>query len=94
MSKQATTHTTDTDPQPILDPSALYLGDKGRCHCGKPRCAGFVAAYMGKGLVDGKPVVRVTARMLLGHPDWTFQDVERLTCEGCDQGLEMDVVSS
>ncbi len=81
------------NPKPILDPSALYFGDNGRCHCGDPRCAGMTAAYTGKGL-DGGPVVKLTASALLADPDWEYQDVERLRCEGCDRGIEMESAAS
>lgn len=80
---------TATNPKPILDPSSLYFGDNGRCHCGDPRCAGMTAAYTGRGL-DGEPVILLSASLLLAEADWDYQDVARLRCEGCDKGIEME----
>ncbi len=32
-----------SDPKPALAPYSLYLGDNGRCFCGKLECAGMTA---------------------------------------------------
>jgi hypothetical protein len=49
-----------------LSPSALYLGDNGRCFCGSPRCAGATATYTGRDL-SGQRVKRVNAATIKRH---------------------------
>ena len=44
------------DPEPVLAPDTLYLGDNGRCFCG--RHAGTSAIYSGRD-ISGQPVERV-----------------------------------
>ena len=67
-----------TDLEPALREDTLYLGDNGRCFCGRLHCAGMTAHFTGRDL-SGHPVHRVTeddqreARRL---------GVE-LACEGC-----------
>jgi len=55
--KPTATGYTPTDPKPVLSPEAIYLGDNGRCFCG--RHAGMTAQYTGRDL-SGQPVHRVT----------------------------------
>jgi hypothetical protein len=43
-------------PEPVLDPDALYLGDNGRCFCGKH--AGASAKFSGRD-ISGQRVERV-----------------------------------
>ena len=47
------------DFAPVLCEDALYLGDNGRCFCGRLHCAGMTAHFTGHGL-SGHPVHRVT----------------------------------
>ena len=44
---------------PVLRDDALYLGDNGRCFCGRLHHAGMTAHFTGRDL-SGQPVHRVT----------------------------------
>lgn len=68
------------DPQPVLKPDALYLGDNGRCFCGKLHCAGMTAYFTGRDL-SGQRVERITPAIL------RVEGLARIRCETC--GLEM-----
>lgn len=46
-----------TPPRPVLNDNHLYLGDNGRCLCG--RHSGMIARYTGRD-TSGQPVTRVT----------------------------------
>ena len=67
-----------SDPKPVLDPDALYLGDNGRCFCGRLHCAGATAHFTGRDR-SGQPVQRVT--------EADQREARRLgvtlACEGC-----------
>ena len=56
-----------------LSESALYLGDNGRCFCGKLRCAGTTAHFTGRAL-SGQDVLAVTPKLARKHG---------LRCEMC-----------
>jgi hypothetical protein len=45
---------TQTKPKPKLDEATLYLGDNGRCFCGRLRCAGMTAYTSGRDLSGRK----------------------------------------
>ena len=66
------------DPEPVLRHDALYLGDNGRCFCGRLHHAGMTARYTGRDL-SGQPVHRVT--------EADQREARRmgvtLACEGC-----------
>lgn len=57
----------------VLVEAALYLGDNGRCFCGKLRCAGTSAHFTGRDL-SGQKVLRIDAVTAKQHG---------LRCEGC-----------
>lgn len=65
-----------TDPKPVLRDDALYLGDNGRCLCGK-HC-GASARYTGRD-TSGQKVARVTAADLVE----AARDGFVLACETC-----------
>ena len=48
-----------TEPAPVLREDALYLGDNGRCFCGRLHHAGMTAHFTGRDL-SGQRVHRVT----------------------------------
>ena len=66
------------DPAPALEADALYLGDNGRCFCGRLHCAGMTAHFTGRDL-SGQAVERVT--------EADQREARRmgvtLVCEGC-----------
>ena len=43
-----------------LSPTTLYLGDNGRCFCGKLHCAGMTAHFSGRDL-SGQKVMKLSA---------------------------------
>lgn len=65
------------DPKPVLQDDALYLGDNGRCFCGKH--AGTTAYYTGRDL-SGQKVLRVTPEMAA---EAKRPDGFELLCETC-----------
>lgn len=69
---------TATEPKPALRDDQIYLGDNGRCFCGRLRCAGMTAHFTGRDL-SGQKVHRVT--------DADRQELRRdgieLVCETC-----------
>lgn len=72
-----------TAPVGVLDPAMLYLGDNGRCFCGRLGCAGQTAFFTGRAL-DGFPVVSLSE---VARLDPAADDLARLACEGCGQKL-------
>ena len=48
-----------TEPAPVLREDVLYLGDNGRCFCGRLAHAGMTAHYTGRD-PSGQRVHRVT----------------------------------
>ena len=64
------------DPKPVLKPDALYLGDNGRCFCG--RHAGCSALYSGRDL-SGQKVLRITPAMCARMGE----DPTLIRCETC-----------
>ncbi|MBI3818420.1 MAG: hypothetical protein HY286_07000 [Planctomycetes bacterium] len=60
----------------VLDPDTLYLGDNGRCLCG--RCSGATAQYTGRD-ISGQKVEPVTESTILEFARMGF----RVRCEGC-----------
>lgn len=64
------------DPSPVLKDDALYLGDNGRCFCGKH--AGASARYTGRDL-SGQKVLRITKAFCDGYVN--EKDVPK--CETC-----------
>lgn len=65
-------------PKPRLVEVALYLGDNGRCFCGKPQCAGATAYFTARDL-SGQKVVRVPEALALEVG---------LRCETCNKGAK------
>lgn len=63
--------------KPKLSPSALYIGDNGRCFCGAH--AGCSAKFTGRD-ISGQRVVRVTPAMCGAY---------RLSCESRDCGVSV-----
>lgn len=64
-------------PKPALSESSLYLGDNGRCFCGKLRCAGSSSHFTGRDL-SGQKCLRIDAATAREHG---------LRCEGCGKSL-------
>ena len=66
------------EPTPVLRADALYLGDNGRCFCGRLHHAGMTAHFTGRDL-SGQQVHRVT--------EADQREARRmgvvLACEGC-----------
>jgi len=66
------------DPEPVLREDALYLGDGGRCFCGRLHHAGMAAHFTGRDL-SGQRAHRVT--------EVDQREARRvgvvLACEGC-----------
>jgi hypothetical protein len=58
---------------PKLNEKTLYLGDNGRCFCGKLRCAGMTAHFTGRDL-SGQRVQAVDAASAAKYG---------LRCAGC-----------
>lgn len=56
-----------------LSEKVLYLGDNGRCFCGKSRCAGATAYFSGRDL-SGQRVLPITPALARQNG---------FTCEGC-----------
>jgi len=76
-------------PDPVLADDVLYIGDGGRLHCGRLRCAGISAHFSGVG-IDGTtvaPFQRVEG--CEGRAAWISEFGAPPTCEGC--GFEMPV---
>lgn len=69
---------TKNEPAPVLRPDAIYLGDNGRCFCGRLHCAGMTAHFTGRD-ISGQPVHRVTEA---GQREARRLGVT-LACEGC-----------
>ena len=69
---------TAIEPAPVLREDELYLGDNGRCFCGRLHCAGMTAYFTGRDL-SGQPVHRVTEA---DHREARRMGVT-LACEGC-----------
>lgn len=65
------------DPRPVLKPDALYLGDNGRCFCGKH--AGCSALYTGRD-ISGQKVMECTPAALRA----AGEDPAWIRCETCD----------
>jgi hypothetical protein len=61
------------EPKPALDARKLYLGDNGRCFCGKLACAGMTAYFTGRD-ISGQRVHKLTP---LAIRESVFK------CEGC-----------
>ena len=66
---------TEENEMSKLTETALYIGDNGRCFCGRLRCSGSTAFHTGRDL-SGQRAHRVTAEELRENADW-------LVCEGC-----------
>ena len=66
------------DPTPVLREDELYLGDNGRCFCGRLHHAGMTAFYTGRDL-SGQRVHRVTE---VDQREARREGVT-LACEGC-----------
>jgi hypothetical protein len=64
-------------PKPVLKDRALYLGDNGRCLCG--RCSGMSARFTGRD-ISGQKVTRVTAALAMEYRALGDGD---LGCECC-----------
>ncbi len=68
------------EPPPVLREDEIYLGDNGRCFCGRMHHAGVTAYFTGRDL-SGHPVHRVT--------EADQREARRvgvtLACEGCKQ---------
>jgi hypothetical protein len=60
-------------PASKLAEGVLYLGDNGRCFCGKLRCAGMTAHFSGRDL-SGQRVLTLSAASIKRHG---------FRCEGC-----------
>lgn len=65
-----------------LNESTLYLGDNGRCTCGKLRCAGMTAHLSGRDL-SGQKMEPLSTRDAIANG---------LRCEGC--GLQPNLVTA
>jgi hypothetical protein len=65
---------------PMLREDALYLGDNGRCFCGKERHAGTTAYFTGRDL-SGQTAYEVTE---LDRREARRMRIP-LACEGCRQ---------
>lgn len=70
-------------PTGRLVPSLLYLGDNGRCFCGRLACAGASAFYSGRDL-SGQEVMPVSR----GDFERAGFDAARVACEGCGRKLQ------
>jgi len=69
---------TATEPAPVLREDALYLGDNGRCFCGRLHHAGMTAHFTGRDL-SGQLVHRVTE----ADQREARRMGETLACEAC-----------
>jgi len=67
-----------TDPKPVLDDDRLYLGDNGRCFCGRLRCAGSSSHFTGRD-ISGQEVYPVGAQDVA----WAKSKGFVLKCESC-----------
>jgi len=70
----------DRELAPVLREEELYLGDDGRCFCGRLHHAGMTAHFIGRDL-SGRPVHRVTEADQRGARRMGVT----LSCEGCRQ---------
>ncbi len=72
-------------PKPRLDEQGLYLGDNGRCFCGKQRCAGMTAFYSGRDL-SGQRLYRLKPEDDAEGRKMSAE-FQGFTCESCGTRL-------
>lgn len=68
----------DNESKGVLSPDTLYIGDNGRCFCGKLRCSGASAFYAGCDL-SGCGVLPIGPAEIA----YAKQEGIPLRCEGC-----------
>lgn len=75
--------------KPVLREDRVYLGDNGRCFCGRLRCAGMTAHFTGRTLA-GQDVLELDFAVVKAEGF----DPADFRCEGCGQELAAVVVPS
>jgi hypothetical protein len=78
--KQASLIAANARREPVLKPTALYLGDNGRCYCGAH--AGMSAAYTGRD-ISGQEVLELTADLIVANGF----DCDSFHCETCGRSV-------